>query len=99
MDLVRIRKSKAKREESAYKILPKKTKENVYREAESIPHLFCHLCVVTPSAMYEDADYLHLVMELCSRGYLIDNMAINGCYSESGCKTDQIFNIDRQILA
>jgi len=99
LGLVRIHESKATREGRAYKILPKETKENACREAESIQHLSGHLSVFTLSAMYGDVDYLHLVMELCSRGYLIDDMAINGCYLESGCKTDQTFNIDYQIMA
>lgn len=80
--LVRICKSKATGEELACKTLPKKTEENVHKEVEIMQHLSGHPSVVTLQAVYEDAESLHLVMELCSGGRLIDEMSRNGCYSE-----------------
>lgn len=80
--LVRICKSKTTGEELACKTLPKKTEENVHKEVEIMQHLSGHPSVVTLQAVYEDAESLHLVMELCSGGRLIDEMSRNGCYSE-----------------
>lgn len=79
---VRICKSKATGEELACKTLPKKTEENVHKEVEIMQHLSGHPSVVTLRAVYEDAESLHLVMELCSGGRLIDEMSRNGRYSE-----------------
>jgi len=81
--LVRICKSKATGEELACKTLPKKTVENVHKEVEIMQHLSGHPSVVTLQAVYEDAESLHLVMELCSGGRLFDEMSGNGCYSEN----------------
>jgi serine/threonine protein kinase len=86
IDLVIICKSKATGEEQAYKILPKKTKENVYREVKIIKHLSSHLIVDTLSAVYEDADSLHLVMELWSRVCPIDNMSRNDATQHQAAK-------------
>jgi serine/threonine protein kinase len=80
--LVRICKKKATGENLACKTLPRKTEENVYKEVEIMQHLSGHPGVVTLQAVYEDAESLHLVMELCSGGRLIDEMSRNGCYSE-----------------
>eukprot|EP00253_Pinus_taeda_P010148 PITA_10148 len=80
--LVRICKSKATGEELACKTLPKKTEENVYKEIEIMQHLSGHPNVVTLRAVYEDAESLHLVMELCTGGRLTDEMSRTGCYSE-----------------
>lgn len=79
---VRICKSKATGEELACKSLPKKTEENVHKEVEIMQHISGHPSVVTLRAVYEDAESLHLVMELCSGGCLIDEMSTNGRYSE-----------------
>jgi len=68
-------------EELTFNTLPKKTKEIVHREIEIMQHLSGHPTVVTLSVIYEDANSLYLVMELCSRGCLIDDMSRNGCYS------------------
>lgn len=80
--LVRICKSKATGEELACKTLPKKIEENVHKEVEIMQRLSGHPSVVTLQAVYEDAESLHLVMELCSGGRLIDEMSRNGCYAE-----------------
>ncbi|KAL3514240.1 hypothetical protein ACH5RR_026957 [Cinchona calisaya] len=60
----------------------KKGEESVHREVEIMQHLSGHFGVVTLEAVYEDAESFHLVMELCSGGRLIDQMAKEGPYSE-----------------
>lgn len=80
--VVRICKSKATGEELACKTIPKNTEENVYKEIEIMQHLSGHPNIVTLLAVYEDEEYLHLVMELCTGGRLTDEMSRTGCYSE-----------------
>lgn len=58
-----------------------KGEETVHREVEIMQHLSGHPGVVTLQAVYEEPDCFHLVMELCSGGRLIDQMA-EGQYSE-----------------
>jgi len=72
---VRICKKKATGENLASKTLPRKTEENVHKEVETMQHLSGHPGVVTLQAVYEDAESLHLVMELCSGRLLIDEMS------------------------
>ncbi|CAK9149013.1 unnamed protein product [Ilex paraguariensis] len=60
----------------------KKGEETVHREVEIMQHLSGHPGVVTLEAVYEDEESFHLVMELCSGGRLIDQMAKEGQYSE-----------------
>lgn len=59
-----------------------KGEETVHREVEIMQHLSGHPGVVMLEAVYEDSDCFHLVMELCSGGRLIDQMAKEGPYSE-----------------
>ncbi|GKF10616.1 serine/threonine-protein kinase PEPKR2-like protein [Tanacetum coccineum] len=59
----------------ACKSLPK-GEEIVHKEVEIMQHL------VTLKAMYEDAQYFHLVMELCSGGRFLDQMRKDGVFSE-----------------
>eukprot|EP00253_Pinus_taeda_P015346 PITA_15346 len=80
--LVRICKRKATGKELACKTISKKTEENVYKEIEIMQHLSGHPNVVTLQAVYEDAESLHLVMELCTGGRLTDEMSRTGRYSE-----------------
>eukprot|EP01018_Ginkgo_biloba_P031386 Gb_17014 [translate_table: standard] len=80
--LVRLCRNKVTGEELACKTLPKKGEENVHKEVEIMQHLSGHPSVVTLRAVYEDADSLHLVMELCAGGRLLDEMSKNGCYPE-----------------
>ncbi|XAR48525.1 Non-specific serine/threonine protein kinase [Bertholletia excelsa] len=68
-------------EEFACKTLCK-GEETVHREVEIMQHLSGHPGVVTLEAVYEDSDCFHLVMELCSGGRLIDQMAKEVQYSE-----------------
>ncbi|GFY95497.1 phosphoenolpyruvate carboxylase-related kinase 2 [Actinidia rufa] len=67
--------------EFACKIL-RKGEEIVHREVEIMQHLSGHIGVVTLKSVYEDAECFHLVMELCSGGRLLDQMAREGRYSE-----------------
>ncbi|KAA8545638.1 hypothetical protein F0562_020907 [Nyssa sinensis] len=73
--------SKTTGEEFACKRLCK-GEEIVHREVEIMQHLSGHPGVVTLKAVYEDADSFHLVMELCSGGRLLDQMARERPYSE-----------------
>ncbi|MQM01443.1 hypothetical protein Taro_034200 [Colocasia esculenta] len=79
---VRLCRSRATGEEFACKTLPKNGEETVHREVEIMQHLSGHPGVVTLNAVYEDLEYFHLVMELCSGGRLLDLMAREGRYSE-----------------
>lgn len=79
---VRLCKNKITGEELACKTLPKNGGENVHMEVEIMQHLSGHTNVVTLRAVYEDADSLHLVMEFCSGGRLLDSMTKNGCFPE-----------------
>ncbi|XP_051132844.1 serine/threonine-protein kinase PEPKR2-like [Andrographis paniculata] len=76
-----LSRSKATGEEFACKTL-RKGEEIVHREVEIMQHLSGHPGVVTLKAVYEDAESFHLVMELCSGGRLLDQMAREGPYLE-----------------
>ncbi|XP_059648006.1 serine/threonine-protein kinase PEPKR2-like [Cornus florida] len=73
--------NKASGEEFACKTLHK-GKEIVHQEVEIMQHLSGHPGIVILKAVYEDANLFHLVMELCSGGRLLDQMAREGRYSE-----------------
>ncbi|EPS69943.1 hypothetical protein M569_04820 [Genlisea aurea] len=73
--------SKATGEAFACKTL-RKGEEIVHREVEIMQHLSGHPGVVTLKAVYEDSESFYLVMELCSGGRLLDQMAHEGLYSE-----------------
>ncbi|KAH9288408.1 hypothetical protein KI387_032525 [Taxus chinensis] len=92
--LVRLCKSKATGEELACKTLPKNGEENVHMEVEIMQHLSGHPNVVTLRAVYEDTDSLHLVMEFCSGGRLLNAMSKNGCYAEH-----QAANLIKELVA
>ncbi|KAG9450763.1 hypothetical protein H6P81_010728 [Aristolochia fimbriata] len=79
---VRLCRSKANGAEFACKSLKKSGGESVHREVEIMQHLSGHPGVVTLQAVYEDSDSFHLVMELCPRGRLLDDMVKEGKYSE-----------------
>ncbi|CAI9116199.1 OLC1v1017288C1 [Oldenlandia corymbosa var. corymbosa] len=78
---VSLCRSKVTGAEFACKTL-KKGEETVHREVEIMQHLSGHFGVVTLEAVYEEDENFHLVMELCSGGRLIDQMAKIGRYSE-----------------
>ncbi|GAB2267997.1 hypothetical protein Dimus_002974 [Dionaea muscipula] len=73
--------SKASGEEFACKTL-RRGEELVHREVEIMQHLSGHSGIVTLKAVYEDSESFYLVMELCSGGRLLDQMAKEGCFSE-----------------
>ncbi|KQJ90577.1 serine/threonine-protein kinase PEPKR2 [Brachypodium distachyon] len=79
---VRICRAKAGGEEFACKALPKNGEETVHREVEIMQHLSGHPGVVTLKAVFEDTDKFYLVMELCSGGRLLDEIARDGKFSE-----------------
>ncbi|KAF3774722.1 Calcium-dependent protein kinase [Nymphaea thermarum] len=56
--------------------------EDVRREVEIMRHLRAHPNVVTIVGAYEDALFVHLVMELCAGGELFDRIIQKGHYSE-----------------
>ncbi|KAF6151007.1 hypothetical protein GIB67_016485 [Kingdonia uniflora] len=78
---VRMCRSKANGLKFACKTL-KKGEETVHREVEIMQHLSGHPGVVTLKAVYEAPECFHLVMELCSGGRLLDQMAKERRYSE-----------------
>ncbi|CAA2994677.1 serine threonine- kinase PEPKR2-like [Olea europaea subsp. europaea] len=83
---------KATGEDFACKIL-RKGEEIVHREVEIMQHLSGHPGVVTLKAVYEDAESFHLVMELCSGGRLLDQMAREGRYTDR-----QAANIIKELM-
>ncbi|GJY32425.1 serine/threonine-protein kinase PEPKR2-like protein [Tanacetum coccineum] len=56
-------------------------------------HLFGHQGIVTLKAVYEDAQYFHLVMELCSGGRLLDQMRKDGVFSEQ-----KVANLIKELM-
>lgn len=79
---VRLCRSKSSGELFACKTLPKNGEETVHREVEIMQHLSGHPNVVTLKAVFDDSECVHLVMELCSGGRLLDQMVKDGRYSE-----------------
>ncbi|OMO85201.1 hypothetical protein CCACVL1_10361 [Corchorus capsularis] len=73
--------SKVNGEEFACKTL-RKGEELVHQEVEIMQHLSGHPGIVTLKAVYEDLKSFFLVMELCSGGRLLDQMAKERQYSE-----------------
>lgn len=58
-----------------------RTDDTVHKEVEIMQHLSGHPGVVTIKAVFEEKDFYHLVMELCSGGRLLDKMK-DGRFSE-----------------
>lgn len=73
--------SKVNGKEFACKTLCK-GEEPVHQEVEIMQHLSGHPGIVTLKAVYEDLKSFFLVMELCSGGRLLDQMAKERQYSE-----------------
>ncbi|KOM33085.1 hypothetical protein LR48_Vigan01g264100 [Vigna angularis] len=57
----------------------KEGEETVHRKVEIMQHVLGHPGVVTLKVVYEDAECWHLVMELCSRGRLVNKMREGPC--------------------
>lgn len=56
--------------------------EDVRREIQIMHHLAGHPNVVEIKGVYEDKQYVHLVMEVCSGGELFDRIVQRGYYTE-----------------
>ncbi|CAL9086450.1 unnamed protein product [Musa acuminata var. zebrina] len=64
------------------KLLCREDYEDVWREIQIMHHLSEHPNVVRIKGTYEDALFVHLVMELCAGGELFDRIIQKGHYSE-----------------
>uniref|UniRef100_A0A1D1YA88 non-specific serine/threonine protein kinase n=1 Tax=Anthurium amnicola TaxID=1678845 RepID=A0A1D1YA88_9ARAE len=64
------------------KLLCKEDYDDVWREIQIMHHLSEHANVVRIKGAYEDAVFVHLVMELCAGGELFDRIVQKGHYSE-----------------
>ncbi|MQM07906.1 hypothetical protein Taro_040751 [Colocasia esculenta] len=64
------------------KLLCREDYEDVWREIQIMHHLSEHPNVVRIKGAYEDAVFVHLVMELCAGGELFDRIVQKGHYSE-----------------
>ncbi|CAN1235398.1 Calcium-dependent protein kinase 11 [Linum perenne] len=67
---------------SKRKLLCKEDYDDVWREIQIMHHLSEHQHVVKIKDTYEDAMFVHLVMELCVGGELFDRIVAKGHYSE-----------------
>ncbi|KAG6537733.1 hypothetical protein ZIOFF_002829 [Zingiber officinale] len=64
------------------KLISKEDVEDVRREIQILHHLSGHKNVVTIKGAFEDAQFVHIVMELCAGGELFDRIIERGHYSE-----------------
>ncbi|EPS71343.1 calcium dependent protein kinase 12 [Genlisea aurea] len=64
------------------KLICKEDCEDVWREIQIMHHLSEHPNVVRIKGTYEDALFVHIVMELCAGGELFDRIVHKGHYSE-----------------
>ncbi|KAL1569481.1 Calcium-dependent protein kinase 12 [Salvia divinorum] len=64
------------------KLICKEDYEDVWREIQIMHHLSEHPNVVRIKGTYEDALFVHIVMELCAGGELFDRIVLKGHYSE-----------------
>ncbi|CAM0942639.1 unnamed protein product [Alopecurus aequalis] len=64
------------------KLLTPEDVDDVRREIQIMHHLAGHASVVTIKGAYEDALYVHIVMELCEGGELFDRIVHRGYFSE-----------------
>ncbi|GAA0185541.1 non-receptor serine/threonine protein kinase [Lithospermum erythrorhizon] len=75
------------------KLKTKRDIEDVKREVMILQHLTGQPNIVEFKGAYEDANNLHLVMELCSGGELFDRITAKGSYSEK-----EAARVGRQIV-
>ncbi|XP_074583472.1 calcium-dependent protein kinase 26-like isoform X2 [Curcuma longa] len=73
------------------KLISKEDVEDVRREIQILHHLSGHKNVVTIKGAFEDAQFVHIVMELCAGGELFDRIVERGHYSE--CKAAELIRI------
>ncbi|KAI6688396.1 hypothetical protein NL676_025224 [Syzygium grande] len=78
---------------SRYKLVTQKDIEDVRREILMLEHLSGQPNIMELKGAYEDRQYLHLVMELCSGGELLDRIIAKGAYSEQ-----EAARIGRQVV-
>ncbi|WVZ73018.1 hypothetical protein U9M48_021385 [Paspalum notatum var. saurae] len=64
------------------KLLTPEDVDDVRREIQIMHHLAGHASIVTIKGAYEDALYVHIVMELCEGGELFDRIVRRGYFSE-----------------
>jgi calcium-dependent protein kinase len=64
------------------KLLCREDYEDAWREIQIMHHLSEHPNVVRIRAAYEDALFVHIVMELCAGGELFDRIVAKGHYTE-----------------
>ncbi|KAD5802360.1 hypothetical protein E3N88_13720 [Mikania micrantha] len=64
------------------KLICREDYEDVLKEIQIMHHLSEHPNVVRIKGTYEDALYVHIVMELCAGGELFDRIVQKGHYSE-----------------
>ncbi|VAH93373.1 unnamed protein product [Triticum turgidum subsp. durum] len=64
------------------KLLCREDYEDVWREIQIMHHLSEHPNVVRIRGAYEDALFVHIVMELCAGGELFDRIVAKGHYTE-----------------
>ncbi|XP_047091776.1 calcium-dependent protein kinase 24-like isoform X4 [Lolium rigidum] len=64
------------------KLLCREDYEDAWREIQIMHHLSEHPNVVRIRAAYEDALFVHIVMELCAGGKLFDRIVAKGHYTE-----------------
>lgn len=64
------------------KLICREDYDDVWREIQIMHHLSEHPFVVQIKGTYEDAVFVHLVMELCAGGELFDRIVKKGHYSE-----------------
>ncbi|KAJ7566954.1 hypothetical protein O6H91_02G125300 [Diphasiastrum complanatum] len=67
---------------SKRKLISKDDVDDVRREIQIMHHLSGHSSIVQIKGAYEDATYVHLVMELCAGGELFDRIIQRGHYTE-----------------
>eukprot|EP00803_Ostreobium_quekettii_P009919 evm.model.scf_2513EXC.1 EVM.evm.TU.scf_2513EXC.1 scf_2513EXC:242-4351(+) len=67
---------------SKAKLVCKEDVEDVRTEVAIMNHVAGHINVVTLRSTHEDANCVHLVMELCEGGELFDSVVDGGAYSE-----------------
>jgi len=79
------------------KIITREDADEVRREVSIMHHLSGHANIVSLKESYEDHDHVHLVMELCSGGELLNHIARDRHYSER--KAAKTFRTIMQVIA
>eukprot|EP01025_Chloroclados_australasicus_P027070 TRINITY_DN2687_c0_g1_i3.p1 TRINITY_DN2687_c0_g1~~TRINITY_DN2687_c0_g1_i3.p1 ORF type:complete len:486 (-),score=84.59 TRINITY_DN2687_c0_g1_i3:272-1729(-) len=64
------------------KLVCREDVQDVQREVAIMNHVAGHPNVVNSKATYEDKNFVHIVMELCTGGELFDSIVESGSYSE-----------------